>query len=122
MKLRTRLLALALALALALPALVSPLISTAAPRPAASNVPADEAGSQQAFSINGRIASVDYTSNVIVVKAKRGSDSIALTPTTSVDLAGEQGSISDLRPGMHVRVRGTIIGGVMTAESIAVVK
>ena len=111
---------LAVIIALALPALVSPMVSFAAPKPAASSASSDQNESAQAFSVNGRIESVDYTANVIVVQAKRGSTSITLTPTTSVELGGQQGSIADLRPGMHVRVRGSVVGGVMTAESIVV--
>ena len=118
MNVRNRL--FAIIVALALPALVSPVDSSAAPKPAASSDASDLNASAQAFSVGGRIESVNYTSNVIVIQAKRGSTSITLTPTTSVELGGQQGSIADLRPGMHVRVRGSIIGGVMTAESIVV--
>lgn len=110
----------AIIVALALPALVSPAISTAAPKPTASSASSDQGGSPQAFSVAGRIDSVNYTANVIVVKGKHGATSITLTPTTSVELGGQQGSIADLRPGMHVHVRGSVIGGVMTAESIVV--
>ena len=110
----------AIIVALALPALVSPAVSIAAPKPSASNASSDQSGSPQAFSFAGRIDSVNYTANVIVVKGKHGDASITLTPTTSVELGGQQGSIADLRPGMHVHVRGSVIGGVMTAESIVV--
>ncbi|HYK52248.1 MAG TPA: DUF5666 domain-containing protein, partial [Candidatus Eremiobacteraceae bacterium] len=111
----------AIIIALTLSSLVSPVVSFAAPKPANSSAPSDHSGSPQAFSVSGRIDSVNYTANVIVVRAKHGSTSITLTPTTSVELGGgQQGSIADLRPGMHVRVRGSIVGGVMTAESIVV--
>ena len=122
MNVRNRFLAIIIALtALTLPAVVSPVVSSAAPKPATSGAPSDQSGSPQAFSVSGRIDSVNYTANVIVVHAKHGSTSITLTPTTSVELGGgQQGSIADLRPGMHVRVRGSIVGGVMTAESIVV--
>lgn len=118
MNARTRLFAVTIALALA--TLVSPVVSTAAPKPSASSASSDQGGSPQAFSIAGRIDSVDYTANVIVIKGKRGATSISLTPTTSVELGGQQGSIADLRPGMHVHVRGSVVGGVMTAESIVI--
>jgi hypothetical protein len=110
----------AIIIALALPALVSPVVSIAAPKPVPSSASSDQGASPQAFSIGGRIQSVNYTANVIVIQAKRGSTSITLTPTTSVELGGQQGSIADLRPGMHVRVRGSILNGVMTAESIVI--
>lgn len=111
---------LAIIIALALSALVSPVVSFAAPKPTASSASSDQGGSPQAFSVNGRIESVNYTANVIVIQAKHGSTSITLTPTTSVELGGQQGSIADLRRGMHVRVRGSIVDGVMTAESIVI--
>ena len=82
--------------------------------------PSNRDQSDQAFSIQGRIKSVDYTANTIVVQSKKNTATVVLTPTTSVDLAGQQGGISDLRPGMHVRVRGSVRDGVMTAESIVV--
>src|SRR5215467_844703 len=107
----------AIIMALSLAAFFSPAISNAAPKPAPSSMSSDQSGAQ-AFSISGRIVSVNYTANVIVVQAKHGSTSITLTPTTSVELGGQQGSIADLRPGTHVHVRGSIVGGVMTAESI----
>ena len=118
MNVRNRL--FAIIVAFALPALISPVVATAAPKPAAASPASDLNDSSQAFSVSGRIESVNYTANVIVVQAKRGSTSITLTPTTAVELGGQQGSIADLRPGMHVRVRGSIVGGVMTAESIVV--
>ena len=116
----------AILIALALPALVSPVVSAAsqkpyaAPKPAASSAPADQGAEAQTFSVAGRIVSVNYTANVIVVQGKHGPANITLTPTTSVELGGQQGGIADLRPGMHVRVRGSIVDGVMTAESIVV--
>ena len=113
----------AIIVAFALPVFAGPAVSSAAPKPVPTSESADFGPSQQAFSVNGRIESVDYTSNVIVVRGKHGdSSSISLTPTTSVELSGQQGGISDLRPGMHVRVKGTVVGGVMTAESIVVVR
>ena len=110
----------AIIIALALPALVTPIASVAAPKHAPSSASSDQSGSPQAFSVSGRIESVNYTANVIVIQAKHGSTSITLTPTTSVELSGQQGSIADLRPGMHVHVRGSVIHGVMTAESIII--
>jgi uncharacterized protein DUF5666 len=72
------------------------------------------------FNVSGRIEAVDYTANVIVVRGKGQVMSIALTPTTSVELAGQTGSIADLRPGAHVRVRGSVRDGTMVADSIVV--
>ena len=81
---------------------------------------AGRADEGRAFSLSGRVESVDYTANVIVVHAKGGSVTIALTPTTSVEHNGESGSIADLRPGVHVTVRGSMRGGVRVAETISI--
>ena len=110
----------AIIIAVALPVLAGPVVSIAAPKHVPPSASSDQGGAARAFSLNGRIESVNYTANVIVIQGKHGSTSITLTPTTSVELGGQQGSIADLRPGMHVRVRGSIIGGVMTAESIVI--
>jgi len=81
---------------------------------------AGRAGEGQAFSITGRVESVDYTANVIVVRAKGGPVTISLTPTTSIEQNGETGSIADLRPGVRVAVHGSMRGDVRVAETISI--
>jgi hypothetical protein len=92
------------------------------PHPAATTSAALDRSEGQAFSIVGHIESVDYDANVIVVRSKGESTSIAITPTTSVERDDFVGGMSDLRPGLRVRVKGTVRDGVLIAESIVVVK
>ena len=81
---------------------------------------APRSGEGRAFSFSGRVESVDYASNVIVVRTKGETLTIAITPTTSVEQQGQFGSIADLRPGVHVRIKGSTRDGQMTAESIII--
>jgi hypothetical protein len=77
-------------------------------------------GDEQVFSVSGRIDSIDYTSNIVVIKSHGDLLTVRITPTTSVERNGETGSIADLRPGLHVRIKGSIREGEMTAESIVI--
>jgi hypothetical protein len=73
----------------------------------------------QPFSINGRIAAVDYATNTIIVHA-RNDVAIVVTPTTVIERAGQVAGISDLRPGEHVHVSGVTRNGIMSALTIVV--
>jgi hypothetical protein len=75
----------------------------------------------ETFSIFGKINSIDYASNVMVVKSHGDISTIVITPTTSVEQDGEIGGVSDLRRGEQVRVKGFIRDdGVMVAVSIVI--
>jgi len=96
--------------------------SFAAAQPAlagtAAAAPDDAAHS---FQVRGRIESIDYAANVMVVRTNNdGLVSITITPTTTIDSNGQVGGISDLRPGTKVRVKGSVRDGVMTAVSIVI--
>ncbi len=72
----------------------------------------------QTFTLSGVIQSVDYVSNIVVVRTRGDIETVRLTPTTSVETGGQVGSIADLRPGVHVKIKGSIRDGELTAESI----
>ena len=91
----------------------------AAPRPYTVYSTLDR-GDERAFSLSGRVDSIDYTSNIVVIKSRGDLLTIRITPTTSVERDGQTGSIADLRPGQHVRIKGSIREGEMTAESIVI--
>src|SRR5205807_6126529 len=56
-------------------------------------------GEGQAFTLNGVIKSVDYASNIIVVRLPNADiETVRITPTTAVEKKGQIGSIADLRP------------------------
>jgi hypothetical protein len=96
------------------------LTATALPCAAARAAAPAAIGQARSFSLNGRITSVDYDMNVMVVNTRGGDVSIVITPTTVVEHSGEVSGVSDLRPGEHVHVSGTSHGGVMTAVSITI--
>lgn len=72
----------------------------------------------QMFTLSGVVQSVDYVSNIVVVRTRGDIETVRLTPTTSVETSGQVGSIADLRPGVHVKIKGSIRDGELTAESI----
>jgi hypothetical protein len=72
------------------------------------------------FSITGTVQGVAYDQNVIEVSGPAGKQSIHITPTTSIAKHGEVGSISDLRPGVHVVVSGVISAGQHVAVTIEI--
>jgi hypothetical protein len=78
-------------------------------------------GNSESFSISGKIDSIDYASNVMVVKSRGDILSIVITPTTTVERDGEIGGVSDLRRGALVAVKGFIRDdGAMVAVSIVI--
>jgi hypothetical protein len=72
----------------------------------------------QMFTLSGVVQSVDYVSNIVVVRTRGDIETVRITPTTSVETGGQVGSIADLRPGVHVKIKGSIRDGELTAESI----
>jgi hypothetical protein len=74
----------------------------------------------QSFELTGKIVSVDYAANVIVVRSHGDRMTIAITPTTAVDRDGQPGGISDLRAGVRVHVTGSERDGLKTADSIEI--
>ncbi|TAM87818.1 hypothetical protein EPN42_10555 [bacterium] len=69
--------------------------------------------------ISGTVTSVDYGRNVLYVNAGGARQRIQLTPTTTLQMRGSGArSIADLRPGQHVDVYLTIIGGMPIAQIV----
>ncbi|HEY5095861.1 MAG TPA: hypothetical protein VII69_12165 [Candidatus Eremiobacteraceae bacterium] len=95
-------------LASAPPAMASP-----SPKPAAS-------AEKESFSFNGTVSKVNYAANVVEMNANGRRVSIALEPTTAIDVAGEPGSVSDIRPGVEIHAEGVIRKGIYIAQTIAI--
>ena len=69
--------------------------------------------------IRGTVASIDYGRNVLYVDAGGARQRIQLTPTTTLEMRGSHAvSIADFRPGQHVDVYLTIIGGMPIAQIV----
>jgi hypothetical protein len=109
-----------LAAGLAAITLFAPAAGNAQLRPLIATLAALDRGEGQAFTLSGRVQSVDYAQNIVVIRSHGDVYTVSVTPTTSVEHDGQIGSISDLRPGVHVRIKGSIVEGEMTAESIIV--
>lgn len=105
------------ALALSAAMLFAPAVASAVTAPAM--IVAGLLGREgQMFSLSGVVQSVDYVSNIVVVRTRGDIETVRVTPTTSVETHGQVGSIADLRPGVHVKIKGSIRDGELTAESI----
>jgi len=111
----------------ALALLAAAVVALTAPRPAAAYpleflIHGDRAvvDGGQTFSLTGRIESVDYAANVIVVRSHGDTASISITPTTAIERKGQIAGIADLRQGTRVRVSGVVRDGAMIAQSIVI--
>jgi len=98
--------------------LSAPAFARASSAPAKIYTSLVDRGDAQMFTLSGIIQSVDYVSNIVVVRNRGDIETVRITPTTSVETNGQVGSIADLRPGVHVRIKGTVRDGELTAESI----
>ncbi len=72
------------------------------------------------FTLTGVIQGVAYDQNVIEVLAAGVTESIHITPTTSIAKHGQAGSIADLSKGEHVAVTGIVQGGKHIAVTIEI--
>lgn len=81
---------------------------------------AGEAQAHARGNINGTIASVDYSSNTIVVAGPDGRQTITILPTTSIFRDGANAGVSDLAPGMHVTVSVSSVNGALVAQIIRI--
>jgi hypothetical protein len=106
----------AIILAVSLPFAPDPAHALTAPAVIYSNLLDGDEG--QMFTLSGVVKSVDYVQNIVVVRVHGDIETVRVTPTTSVETNGQVGSIADLRPGVHVKIKGTIRDGELTAESI----
>jgi hypothetical protein len=105
------------ALALTAAMLFAPAVGSASTAPAM--IVAGLLGREgQMFTLSGVVQSVDYVSNIVVVRTRGDIETVRVTPTTSVETSGQVGSIADLRPGVHVKIKGSIRDGELTAESV----
>lgn len=79
----------------------------------------EDASDQRGGVIRGTVASVDYGRNVLYIDAGGARQRIQLTPTTTLEMRGSRAvSIADFRPGQHVDVYLTIIGGMPIAQIV----
>lgn len=86
---------------------------TLAPRPLRA-----EQGPFQAH-IAGRVTSVDYTNDVIVVRTPAGDRRVVVMPSTEIDEPGAAyATVADIRRGSIVEVVASVDNGRIVAEII----
>ena len=85
------------------------------PKPA--NVSASDA---ESFSFSGTVARVDYAANMVEIAADGRRVTIIVEPTTAIDVAGEPGSVSDIRPGVRIHAEGVTRDGAFIAQTITI--
>jgi len=78
------------------------------------------AADKDSFSFNGTVAKVDYAANTVELSANGRDVTIVVEPTTAIDVAGEPGSVSDIRPGVRIHAEGTVRDGTFVAETISI--
>lgn len=83
------------------------------PKPAAS-------AEQDSFSFNGTVTSVDYAANVVEITSGGRHVTIVVEPTTAIDIAGQPGSESDIRPGVKLHADGVVRDGTFFAQTITI--
>jgi len=104
---------IALCLAGGLLAVAPTAMASPNPKPTAS-------AEKESFSINGTVTKVNYAANIVGLVADGRGVSLVLEPTTVIDIAGEPGSVSDIRPGVRINVEGVIRKGVYVAQTITI--
>ncbi|HKW44488.1 MAG TPA: hypothetical protein VJN22_02460 [Candidatus Eremiobacteraceae bacterium] len=73
-----------------------------------------------AFAFSGKVTKVDYAANVVELASQGRRVSIVVEPTTAIDVAGEPGSVSDIRPGVKMHVEGIVRDGMFVAQTITI--
>lgn len=83
------------------------------PKPAA-------AADKDSFSFNGTVAKVDYAANTVEMSTGGRDVTIVIEPTTAIDVAGEPGSVSDIRPGVRIHAEGVVRDEAFVAQTISI--
>jgi hypothetical protein len=78
------------------------------------------AADKGSFSFSGTVAKVDYAANTVEISADGRRVTIIVEPTTAIDVAGEPGSVSDIRPGVRIHAEGTVRDGAFVAQTISI--
>jgi hypothetical protein len=78
------------------------------------------AADRDSFSFSGTVAKVDYAANTVEMSAAGRLVTIVVEPTTAIDVAGEPGSVSDIRPGVRIHAEGAVRDGAFVAQTISI--
>ena len=100
----------------AAPAAAAPAAAPAAAAPAKA-APAAKA---KTMSISGTVVSTDAIANTIVVKDKKGEETISIAPTSKIMQGKKELKLADVSKDQKVTVKYTEENGAKTASSIKV--
>jgi hypothetical protein len=78
------------------------------------------ADANKRFSISGIVQSVSYDTNTVHLSGSGQSVTLVITPTTTIELRGESGSIADIRRGSKITATGVIRSGTWVANSVVI--
>jgi hypothetical protein len=78
------------------------------------------AADKDSFSLNGTVARVNYAANTVEISSGGRDVTVVIEPTTAIDVAGEPGSVSDIRPGVRIHAEGVVRDGEFVAETISI--
>ena len=92
---------------------MSTIASAHHPKPAA-------AADKDSFSFSGTVTSIDYAANVVELATSGRRVTIVVEPTTAIDIAGQPGSESDIRPGVKIHAEGVVRDGNFLAQTITI--
>jgi hypothetical protein len=91
------------------------------PIPASAHQPKPPAAVEKdSFSFSGTVTSVDYAANVVQMTTGGRHVTIVVEPTTAIDIAGQPGSVSDIRPGVKLHAEGVVRDGSLVAQTITI--
>jgi hypothetical protein len=91
------------------------------PTVAAAHHPKPTAAAEKdSFSFAGTVASVDYAANVVELTTDGRRVTLVVEPTTAIDIAGQPGSMSDIRPGVKLRAEGVVRDGSYISQTITI--
>jgi hypothetical protein len=78
------------------------------------------AAAKDSFSFSGTVTAVDYAANLVELATGGRRISIVVEPTTAIEVAGEPGSVSDIRPGVKLHAEGVVRDGAFVAQTITI--
>ncbi|HET9030626.1 MAG TPA: hypothetical protein VFN49_10630 [Candidatus Aquilonibacter sp.] len=73
-----------------------------------------------AGTVHGIIEAVDYSAGVVIVRAGRSAQAVAIVPSTTIYGGQGYSGLSDLRRGQSVVISVYEVGGRLVAQSVRV--
>jgi nitrous oxidase accessory protein NosD len=110
---------IALGIALAC-GLVFAQASTDAAKPAAAKPAAAKPAAASALTMSGKVVSVDAIANTIIIKTKKGEDTLGVDPAAKITEGKNTLALGDIKPDMHAVITYKKVEGKKTATEIKI--